>query len=64
MAWMRAPLLLAFGLSFQLPVVLSLGGLAGLIDSKMLRTGRRYAIVAVFEKGGSRRKTMSPRRTR
>ena len=41
-------LLLAFGLSFQLPVVLSLGGLAGLIDSKMLRTGRRYAIVAVF----------------
>jgi sec-independent protein translocase protein TatC len=41
-------LLLAFGLSFQLPVVLSLGGLAGLIDSNMLRTGRRYAIVAVF----------------
>jgi len=41
-------LLLAFGLSFQLPVVLSLGGLAGLVDSNMLRTGRRYAIVAVF----------------
>lgn len=41
-------LLLAFGLSFQLPVVLSLGGLAGLVDSKMLRGGRRYAIVAVF----------------
>ncbi|ATC31486.1 twin-arginine translocase subunit TatC [Caulobacter vibrioides] len=41
-------LLLAFGLSFQLPVVLSLGGLAGLITSQMLRTGRRYAIVAVF----------------
>ena len=41
-------LLLAFGLSFQLPVVLSLGGLAGLINSTMLRTGRRYAIVAVF----------------
>jgi sec-independent protein translocase protein TatC len=41
-------LLLAFGLSFQLPVVLSLAGLAGLVDSKMLRTGRRYAIVAVF----------------
>lgn len=41
-------LLLAFGLSFQLPVVLSLGGLAGLVSSQMLRTGRRYAIVAVF----------------
>ena len=41
-------LLLAFGLSFQLPVVLSLGGLAGLVTSQMLRTGRRYAIVAVF----------------
>lgn len=41
-------LLLAFGLSFQLPVVLSLAGLAGLVNSNMLRTGRRYAIVAVF----------------
>ncbi len=41
-------LLLAFGLSFQLPVVLSLAGLAGLVDSKMLRSGRRYAIVGVF----------------
>jgi sec-independent protein translocase protein TatC len=41
-------LLLAFGLCFQLPVVLSLLGLAGLVDSKMLRSGRRYAIVGVF----------------
>lgn len=41
-------LLLAFGLSFQLPVVLSLAGLAGLVNSDMLRAGRRYAIVAVF----------------
>lgn len=41
-------LLLAFGLCFQLPVVLSLAGLAGLVSSKMLREGRRYAIVAVF----------------
>ncbi|MDP1633003.1 MAG: twin-arginine translocase subunit TatC [Caulobacter sp.] len=41
-------LLLAFGLCFQLPVVLSLAGLSGLVSSKMLREGRRYAIVGVF----------------
>ena len=41
-------LLLGFGLCFQLPVVLSLLGLAGLVGSKMLREGRRYAIVGVF----------------
>jgi sec-independent protein translocase protein TatC len=41
-------LLLAFGLCFQLPVVLSLLGLAGLVSSKLLREGRRYAIVGVF----------------
>jgi sec-independent protein translocase protein TatC len=41
-------LLLAFGLCFQLPVVLALLGLAGLVSSKMLRDGRRYAIVGVF----------------
>ena len=37
-------LLLAFGLCFQLPVVLALLGLAGIVSVKMLRTGRRYAI--------------------
>jgi sec-independent protein translocase protein TatC len=41
-------LLLAFGLCFQLPVVLSLLGLAGLVSSKVLRSGRRYAILGVF----------------
>jgi len=41
-------LLLAFGLCFQLPVVLALLGLAGIVSSQMLRAGRRYAIVAVF----------------
>jgi len=41
-------LLLAFGLCFQLPVVLALLGLAGLVSSQTLRSGRRYAIVAVF----------------
>lgn len=41
-------LLLAFGLCFQLPVVLTLAGLSGLVSSQMLRSGRRYAIVGVF----------------
>ena len=41
-------LLLGFGLCFQLPVVLSLAGQAGLVNSRMLSEGRRYAIVGVF----------------
>jgi sec-independent protein translocase protein TatC len=40
-------LLLAFGLCFQLPVVLALLGLAGIVDSATLAKGRRYAIVAI-----------------
>jgi len=41
-------LILAFGLCFQLPVVLSLLGLAGLITSKQLRSFWRYAVVLIF----------------
>ena len=40
-------LLLAFGLCFQLPVVLSLAAMAGLVDAAMLAKGRRYAIVGI-----------------
>jgi sec-independent protein translocase protein TatC len=41
-------LLLAFGLCFQLPVILTLLGMAGLVSSKMLMAGWRYAVVGVF----------------
>lgn len=40
-------LLLAFGLCFQLPVVLTLLGLAGIVNSSMLVKGWRYAVFAV-----------------
>ena len=40
-------LLLAFGLCFQLPVVTTLLGLAGLLTSKLMVASRRYAIVGV-----------------
>ena len=41
-------LIFAFGLSFQLPVVLSLLARIGVIDSKFLRERRKYVIVIIF----------------
>jgi len=41
-------LLLAFGLCFQLPVILALLGMAGIVSSQALASGRRYAVLAVF----------------
>ena len=41
-------LIFAFGICFQLPVVLTLLARAGIIDSTFLKTKRRYAVVIVF----------------
>lgn len=40
-------LVLAFGLMFQLPVVLSLLGRVGIVSASLLRKGRRYAVVGI-----------------
>ena len=41
-------LIFAFGLSFQLPVLLSLLARVGFIDSEYLKTRRKYVIVIIF----------------
>ena len=41
-------LILAFGVCFQLPVVLTLLARIGVIDSTWLRKKRKYAIVGIF----------------
>ena len=41
-------LIFAFGLSFQLPVVLSLLARVGVVDSKFLKERRKYVVVIIF----------------
>ena len=41
-------LIFAFGLSFQLPVVLSLLARVGFIDAKFLKERRKYVVVIIF----------------
>jgi len=41
-------LIFAFGLSFQLPVLLTLMARAGIVSADALRSFRKYAIVAIF----------------
>ena len=41
-------LIFAFGISFQLPIILSLLARIGVVDSTYLRTRRKYVIVIIF----------------
>jgi sec-independent protein translocase protein TatC len=44
---LETALILAFGLCFQLPVILALLAIAGIVSSQMLTSTRRFAIVGV-----------------
>ncbi len=41
-------LIFAFGISFQLPVILSLLARVGIVDSYFLKTRRKYVVVIIF----------------
>jgi sec-independent protein translocase protein TatC len=41
-------LIFAFGISFQLPVILSLLARIGMVDSKFLKERRKYVVVIIF----------------
>jgi len=41
-------LIFAFGLSFQLPIILSLLARVGFVDAKFLKQRRKYVIVIIF----------------
>ena len=41
-------MMLAFGMAFQMPIILALLAKVGIIDANMLRNKRRFAIVIIF----------------
>ena len=46
-------LIFAFGISFQLPVILSLLARIGIVDSQFLRSRRKYVVVIIFTAAAS-----------